>query len=159
MSVYTDIEAAVTSMFEADATVAGMTKTIEANLRDCLFSGTGYAQGFRAQELPALQVSTSLDPVKDQPFNVGETQALIPLTVVAVTVARTKKESHDSALTLQREVARLLNGLRKSANALGMQNTLIFGELSSSTTTFADGVNWYGQSTTQAVITKILPVP
>lgn len=158
MSMYSDLESAFVAMLLADDAITGMVKTVEADLRDCLFSGTAYSQGFRPQELPAINVSASLDPVKDSPFTTQEIQSLIPLTVVVVTGGRNKKEAHDSVVAIQREVARLLNQLRKSANALGMQNTLIFGEVTSSTNTFPDGKQWFGQSTTQAVVTKILPV-
>lgn len=131
-------------------------KTFEADIRDCLFTGEKLTQGFRPGELPAVNLSATLDPTQRSQFTAAETQHEIPVSIVVITKAQNRKDAQLAAKGLQEAVENVLDRLRRSSNAIG-NNTLLFGNVTSSVTTLQDNPHCFAVGTTAAKITKITP--
>ena len=133
MSIFSDLEDGLVAMLKGSPGLEGV-KTFETSVRECLFSGDKLTQGFRTDELPAINVSAQLKPSRSNPFSAGEKQYEIPLTVAIVTRATKGKLALQAVYELQTAVEGILDQARRSGNALGA-NVLVTGEVTSSATT------------------------
>lgn len=103
-----------------------LVRTFEPEVRECLFSGDKLIDGFRAEELPAVNVTAQLQSLNSIPFTASEIGYEIPITVVSIVRAQKKDEARQTAAALSEEVQRVLNAARKSDSGLGA-NTLVIG--------------------------------
>jgi hypothetical protein len=156
MSVQSDLEVGLMKLLRSCGGLAAV-RTFEADIRDCLFTEGKLTQGFREGELPAVNFSATLDPTQRSPFTAAETQHEIPVSIVIVTKAQKRKAAYNAAKDLQEAVEGVLEGLRKSSNAIG-NNTLLLGNITSSVTTLQDNPHCFAVGTTSAKITRITPV-
>jgi hypothetical protein len=156
MSIQSDIEQALLKLLKAEPRLREV-KTFEADIRDCLFTGEKLTLGFRIGELPAVNLSATLDPTQRSQFTVTEIQHEIPVSIVVITAAQKRKAAFDAAKELQEGVECVLDRLRKSANGIG-HNTLLFGNVTSSVTTIQESPHCFAMGTTSAKITKITPL-
>ena len=115
MSIQTDIETALKTLLQADGALATVT-TFETNLRECLFAEEKLADGFRAGELPAINITAQLKKKSSEPITCGEVQHLVPVTIVIVCGAQRAAEARTQAEWLMAEVERMLNGQRASGS-------------------------------------------
>ncbi|HVW07303.1 MAG TPA: hypothetical protein VHC90_01905 [Bryobacteraceae bacterium] len=153
MSIQKDLETKLLAALKQAPRLAAI-KTWEADIRDCLFTESKLTQGFNAEELPALNLSASIDPTKRTPFTYTEAQHDIPVSIVVITKAVKRKEAFDGAKDLQEAVECVLELFRRSGNSLG-QNTFLFGEISSSAITIQQDPYSFAVGTTGCTITKI----
>ncbi len=156
MSIQTDIETALLAALRKCPALQKV-QTFEADIRDCLFTGEKLTQGFRAGELPALNLSATLDPTPSRPFTLAEIQHEVPVSICCITKGQNRKEAYNSAKALQEAVEGVLNTLRRSGNSLG-SNALVMGDVSSSVTTMQDNPHCFAVGTTAVKILKITPL-
>jgi hypothetical protein len=156
VSIQSDLEAALLALLKAEDGLSSV-RTFEADIRDCLFTGEKLTQGFRSTELPAVNLSATLDPTQRSPFTASETQHEIPVSIVVITKALNRKDAQLAAKGLQEAIEDVLDRLRRSSNTIG-NNTLLFGNVTSSVTTLQDDPHCFAVGTTAAKITKITPL-
>ncbi|HZL56930.1 MAG TPA: hypothetical protein VFC21_07605 [Bryobacteraceae bacterium] len=153
MSIQSDLEDALIALLKAEPGLASV-KTVEAEIRDCLFSGEKLTQGFRDTELPAINLSATLDPTQRSQFTASEIQHEIPVSICCIARALKRKAAYNAVKEIQEAIENVLDRLRKSSNAIG-NNTLLFGNVTSSVTTIQDNPHCFAVGTTAAKITKI----
>jgi hypothetical protein len=153
VSIQKDIETKLLAALKAASALRSI-RTFEAEIRDCLFTESKLTQGFHAEELPALNLSASIDPTKRSPFTYTEAQHDIPVSIVVITKALKRRSAFDSLKDYQEAVEAVLEQFRKSGNSLGA-NTFLFGGISSSAITIQDNPNSFAVGTTGCTITKI----
>ncbi len=153
MSIQSGLETALLAALK-ESPGLNTVKLFEDDIRDCLFTREKVTQGFRDSEMPALNLSASLDPTSSTQFTMTETQHDVPVSIVVITKALKRKTSYDAAKTYQEEVERVLNGFRRSGNTLG-HNALVMGEISSAIITIQDNPHCFALGTTTCKITKI----
>lgn len=154
--VRTDLEFALIEALKG-ADGLSTVKTWENSIRDCLFTGEAFTQGFRAEELPAIAVSCQLKPSKRSLFTPGERQYEIPVSITILTRAARSKDAIAAAAQIQDAMDPALDGLRRSGNALG-RNTIIQGEISSSATSIDEKPAAFAISTTEFTVLKVVPI-
>jgi hypothetical protein len=152
--IYTELETNLVAMLAAAPGLEGV-KTIEADVRECLFSEAALTGGFGANELPAIQVSAEIRPSKRHSFTASEMELEIPITVVVVTRAQRKKAARESAREMQLAVEKALDQARRSANPLGM-NAIVTGEITSTIVVVENKPHRYAIGETQAEVLKIV---
>lgn len=150
MSVEVEIEEALLPLLRA---IPGLL-TVEATIRECLFGQDKFATGFRATELPALNFSATVDPVKTSQFTTTQKQRDVPITICVVTRHQKRKTAEQTARDFQNQVEAVLDTLRRTGNALG-PNRLILGDYSSSMISFEEKPHCFATGTTAATITCI----
>lgn len=126
---YSAIEIAVLDLLKNTPELAGV-KTFERTVRECLFSGEKLTQGFRSEELPAINVTSELEPGRSEPFTTGEIKYTIPVSVLIITKHLNKAQARRDLQVLIQVVEKVLNAARKT-DGLGL-NTLVMGEIVSS---------------------------
>ena len=156
MSIQNDLEAALLTLLRAETGLSSVI-TFEADVRDCLFTGEKITQGFRPGELPAINLSATLDPTQRTMITVSEVKHEIPVSIVCITKAQNRKDAFDSGKQLQEAVENVLDRLRRSNNGIG-GNTFLFDSVTSSMTTLQDSPHCFAVGTTAAKITKITPL-
>jgi hypothetical protein len=139
----------------ASAGTLNQVRTIETSVRECLFSGDKLTQGFRADELPAIAVSAQLKPARKAPWTSGEREIDIPLSIVVITKARTRRDALRQAGELRDAVDVVLDQARRSGNPLG-DNTVLMGEVVTSATTIEEKPHVFAISTTECQIFKVV---
>ena len=105
-----------------------------------------------------MNFSATLDPTQTSQFTAAEVQSEIPVSIVCITKAQERKAAFVAANELKDAVERVLNGMRKSSNAIG-NNTLLLGNITSSVQTLQDSPHCFAVATTAAKITKITALP
>src|SRR6185437_9621745 len=153
VSIQSEIEA---GLLAALKTAPGLStiKTFEDDIRDCLFADTKQISGFNPSELPAINLSASLDPTASSQFTMTETQHDVPVSIVVIVKAQKRKPAFDAVKQYQEAIEGVLNGFRRSGNSLGV-NALLMGDVSSSAITIQDQPFCWGTGTTGFKITKI----
>ncbi len=155
--IYTELESNLVAMLRADAGLATSIKTCEADIRECLFSGDALSQGFRPDELPAVNVSADIRPAKRGPFTAGEIELEIPITVLVVCRAQRKKAARAKARELQLAIETALDQARRSANGLG-PNAIVTGEFTSTIVVVDNKPYHFAIGETQFSVLKIVPL-
>jgi hypothetical protein len=148
-----ELETAVLEILKASDT-AQRISTWESELRECMFTGEQLARGFRTEELPAVMVSTALDPTKSSAFTMGEIRYAIPLQVVIVTRSTRKEEARAELLGLMRSLEVPLNQAR-ATSGLG-DNTFVVDELLSSHVVVQDKPHCFGVGNITATVMKVV---
>ncbi len=152
--VYTELETNLAAMFRAAAGLATV-RTIEADIRECLFSGDKLTHGFRPEEMPAINISAELKPATRGAFTAGEVQLTIPVSVLVVCRAQRKKQAREQARELQLAIEGVLDQARRSANGLGA-NAIVTGEISSSIVIVEDKPYHFAIGETQLNVLKVV---
>ena len=153
MSIQHDLEVALLAAFKSTPGLSTIV-VFEDDIRDCLFTAEKLTQGFRDTELPALNLSASLDPTKSSQFTMTETQHDVPVSIAIVTKALKRKAAWEAAKTYQEAIECVLNGFRKMGTTLGF-NALVMGDITSSITSIKDTTHSYAVGATACNITKI----
>ncbi len=153
--MYTEIEEGLVEMLRAAEGLAGVVKTFETSIRDCLFSADKQTKGFRAGELPAIGVSAQLKPAKSRPFTAGEKEYEIPVTVALVTRAQQPKAALSGIYDLLAPMEQVFDAARRSGNPLG-PNVLVIGDLASDAAVVADAPFFFGVATVEATVLKVV---
>lgn len=154
MSLYTELETNLAAMLQAAEALAGV-KTVEADIRECLFSGDKLTQGFRPGELPAINISAELKPAARGPFTAGESQLTIPVSILVVCRAQKKQAAREQARVLQAAVEAVLDQARRSANGMGA-NAIVTGDITSSIVVVEDKPHSFAIGETQFNVLKIV---
>jgi hypothetical protein len=154
---YQDLEIAINTMLQTDEDLASEVRTFEAGVRECLFTGDKLAQGFRPEELPAINFSAELKPGKSTPFSVGEMQLTIPVQLAIITKAQRGKAAIRQALKIQEMVRVILDRARKSGSALGA-NTFVAGDVTTSATPIDEKPHSFAVSTIDFTILKVVEI-
>ncbi len=153
MSIQKDLEMKLLAAVKA-APGLNAIRVFEADIRDCLFTEAKLTDGFLPEELPALNLSASLDPTKRTPFTWTEAEHAIPVSIVIITKAVKRKDAFDAVKTFQEALECVLEQFRKGGNSLG-NNTFLFGEIASSAISIQGDPNCFAVGTTACTITKI----
>jgi hypothetical protein len=153
MSIQRDLEITLLAAFKGAAALSTIV-TFEDDIRDCLFSNEKLTQGFRDTEMPALNLSASIDPTMSSEFTMTETEHEVPVSIVILTKALKRKPAFEQAKAYQETIERVLNGFRKYGTPLGF-NARVKGDLSSSLITIQDNPHCFAVGTTACKISKI----
>jgi uncharacterized lipoprotein YajG len=152
--LYTELEGALAAMLRGCAGMASV-KIIETSVRECLFSGDKLSKGFRAGELPAINVTAQLKPSKSRPFSAGEKEYEIPVSIVIVTRAQTPKEALAKVYALQNAAEGVLDQARKSGNPLGT-NVFVVGDVTGDAAPVLDPPAAFAVCTLEATVLKVV---
>jgi hypothetical protein len=155
--VYSDLESAIAAMLQADAGLAAAVKTFEADVRECLFSGDKLAQGFRPDELPAVNVSAEIRPATRGPFTAGEMELTIPVSVIVIAKAQKKKAARAKLRELQVAIEAVLDQARRSASGLGA-NAIVTGDITSTIVIVEEKPHHFAIGESQFAVLKIVPL-
>jgi hypothetical protein len=156
VSICSDIEAALLDLLRAGNNLASV-KTFEADIRECLFSGDKLIQGFRPEELPAVNVTAQLKPASSEPFSSGEAKHTVPVTIVVITKATRKKDARSAALQYQESIVTVLDAARRSDGRIG-RNTLVTGELESSSVVIEEKPFHFAIATVEGTVLKVVEI-
>ena len=154
--VRSTLELSLVTLLKAASGLASV-KTVEASIRDCLFTGEKLSAGFRPEELPAIAVSAQLKPTTKSMFTASERQYAIPVSLTVVTRAQRSKDALATAAELTDLIDQILDQARKSGNALG-GNTLVIGDVTSSATSIDERPYSFAISTTEFSVLKVVPI-
>jgi hypothetical protein len=127
MSIFSDLAVQLRDVLKQADGLSTM-KTIETEIRECLFVGANIAQGFTPAELPAINFSLTIGTVKSEQFTAGEISDEIPLTIVVIDKATKGTAARDSVLDYSALIRAALQPLRRSGNVLG-RNIFIKGPI------------------------------
>lgn len=154
--IATELELTLVEVFKASGWVKKVA-TFETSIRECLFSGDKFIQGFRAEELPAVAVSMQLKPTPSSQWTPCEEELRIPVSVSVVTRAMKRKDALAAAAELVDGVKYEVRQLRRSGNALG-PNAVVLGEIASSATTIDEKPYSFAIATVEFTISKVVEV-
>jgi hypothetical protein len=153
MSIQSELEAALLAAFKATPGLRTIV-TFEDDIRDVLFTNEKLSSGFRSTEMPALNLSASLDPTTSSQFTMTETQHDVPVSICIITKATKRKTAWEAAKVYQEAIECTLNGFRKMGTSLGF-NAAVMGDITSSLITVKDEPHSFAVGTTACKITKI----
>ena len=130
MSIQSELETALLTALKATPGLSTI-KVFEDDIRDCLFTAEKLTEGFRDTEMPALNLSASLDPTTSSQFTMTETQHDVPVSIAIVTKGLNRKAAWEEAKKYQEAIECILEGFRKIGTSLGF-NAVIMGDITSS---------------------------
>jgi hypothetical protein len=151
---YSELEANLVKMLKASAALDSI-KTFEADVRECLFSGDKLTQGFRPDELPAVNVTAELSPAKQSPFTVSEVLWTVPVSIIAIARGQRKKDARAKVREIQVAIENVVNAARKSDNGLG-GNAIVSGDISSTVVIVQEKPYHFAIGETQFQILKVV---
>lgn len=153
---YTEIDAALAAYLRAWPDLAEV-RTIESDVRDAIFEDSAplRIQAFRADELPAINVSVQISPAASRPRTSTRLTYEIPLFVAVVVRATTGQAVREQARRFQREVEAALHLLRGTNQVLG-HNCNLTGDLVSSppVISIGDQTIYSGVATVEGTVFK-----
>lgn len=152
----TEVETALVAMLR-EANSLRQVKTVEATIRECLFTGNKLIQGFQGEELPALNVSSELKPYTRGPFTAGEIELTIPVSVMAIVRAPSAADARARVREMQAAIEAVLDKARRSDSGLGA-NTIITGDVQSSLVLIEEKPHHYAIGETQCQVLKVVPL-
>jgi len=150
-AIETAVLAKVQAMPELDAV-----KRFERTVRVALFGESTLTQGFKAEELPAINLRCDGEPVKCEPWTTGEMAYRVLVEVYVICRDQDKTAAKAEMLTYRAAIEKALNRCRKS-DSLGT-NCLVTGTMTSSDMLLQESPHHFAIGQVTVEVLKIVEV-
>lgn len=155
MISYAAIETAVLAKLQAVPELADV-KRFEKTMRVALFGESTLTQGFKTEELPAINLRCDGEPAKCEPWTTGEVAHRVLVEVYVICRDQDKTEAKAEMLGYRAAIEKALNACRKS-DSLGT-NCLVTGTMQSSATVLQESPHHFAIGQVTVEVLKIVEV-